>query len=158
MVGYKRKIERGAAMVETAMVMGFLIFIVLSVIDLFFLFSTYTTYNQIAREGVMVGVGMNTLFDQQSSCGVTHTNLTPVAQNCSSGASNDCGHLVMQWRISKVIATMKPGFFTSSSIKTTCTGGTPKTLQVELQGNFRGYSPIFKNLNITVRHWGMVAS
>lgn len=156
-------LQRGAAMVETALVMGFLIFMIFSSIDLYFLSAAYSTYSQIAREGVMTGMRMDSLFNTANgSCtvntnGVTHTdlqNVSPRYQNCADGQQSTCGHYVVHWRIKKALDTYRSSRVSNPSMSSTCRESGTKSIEVRLSATFNGYSPAFKNIAISVRQRG----
>ena len=156
-------LQRGAAMVETALVMGFLIFMIFSSVDLFFLSAAYSTYSQIAREGVMAGMRMDSLFNSTNgSCsvstnGVTHPdlqNVSPQYQNCADGQLSTCGHYLVQWRIKKALDGFRSSRVSNPGMSTTCRESGTKSIEVRLSATFNGYSPAFKNIAISVRQRG----
>ncbi len=157
-------------MVETALVMGFLIFMVFSTLDLYFLSAAYSTYSQIAREGVLTTVRMDSLFidsttddslDSCSSAGVEKLDLqssSPTYENCGPGGPTTCGHYLAQWRLKKAIDTVTSSRISNPSMKTTCRVSGTKSIEVELSANFTGFSPVFKNILIKVRQRGEMVS
>jgi Flp pilus assembly protein TadG len=156
-------LQRGAAMVGTALVMGFLIFMIISSIDLFFLSAAYSTYSQIAREGVIAGVRMDSFFNSKNgSCdvstnGVTHTdlqNVSPQYQNCADGQLGTCGHYALHWRIKKALDAFRSTRVSNPSMSTTCRELGTKSIEVRLDATFNGYSPAFRNIAISVRQRG----
>lgn len=152
-------------MVETALVMSFLIFMLFSSIDLYFLSSAYSTYSQIAREGVLTGIRMGSLFNPTacsgSEPGVIQSNLHALDSaysNCKNGDTPliTCGHYLVQWRLKKALDAFKSSRVTSSNVTTRCMTLPRKAIEVQLEGSFTGFSPIFKNLTIRVRQRGEV--
>ena len=156
-----RYMQRGAAMVEMALVMIFLIFMVFSSIDLYFLSSAYSTYSQIAREGVMSGIRMNSSFSTTNgSCtagGVTKTTFNGAYTECDGPSpSSTCGHNLVHWRIKKAIDVYHSSRVSGPGITTLCIGSGTNSLEVELSATFNGYSPVFKNIAIRVRQRGEI--
>ncbi len=160
-------------MVETALVMGFLVFLVLGCIDLFFLSAAYTTLSQVVREGVLAGVKMDALLDTEvgqqvrSSMCVTgnteqHTNLQeqhPGYGNCDPAVPKSCGHYLIQWRLAKAFEGLSLGRVAVQAVITRCIPTSPSTkaIEVELTAKFNGYSPVFKAQDIRIRQRGIVA-